>query len=238
MLERYFGYKPPIPEDLRNQYETALHGVERWKNGNWADNIKETDWDHVIGMFSVLSDIKKACPTLSFEVDIPTVEHMIYIHDLGEIEAGDLTHNRHDYHDVYDAWKRREQISGKWIIRRNAKDRDIRIQAMEFFDRYSQKRDDDKEALLTDLIDKIQGSRFGFKNVFHGRRMIKAQREMQFNHTIELITKPTKPLLKLVSPSTQVDLKKFLAEELERFSQYGYKKEATPYIRNLEAILQ
>lgn len=185
----------------------------------------------------MLSDIKKACPTLSSDIDTETVEHMIYIHDQGEISVGDLTHNRDDYDTHYPEWKRREYIAGKWQLRK-IKDRDTRLKAIELYDRCFNIRGDDKKALLTDLIDKIQGSRFGFRNVFHGRGMRRANREMQFNHTIQLLTKPTKSLLKLVCPNTQEGLKNFLKDELERFSQYGYSREANPYIKNLDAILQ
>lgn len=68
--------------------------------------------------------------------------------------------------------------------------------------------------------------------------MRKANREMQFNHIMEVLAKPAKPLLKLVSLDTQVGLKDFLASELERFSRHGYKNEAEHYVRNLDAILK
>jgi len=238
MLERDFGYRPPISDELRILYEAHLDQTYRWKGGNWRKDIVETDWQHVYSMFEVLQDLNKTCPTLSSDVDIQTVQHMIYVHDQGEISVGDLTHNRHDYAAQYGEWKRKEYIAGKWQLRK-IKDRDIRLKATELYDRCFNIRDYDKEALLTDFIDKIQGSRFGFRNVFHhGKGVRKANREMQFNHTVELLAKPVKPLLKLVSPSTQEGLKNFLREELERFSQYGYIREAAPYVKNLSLILR
>ncbi|MEK7517213.1 MAG: hypothetical protein AAB583_01585 [Patescibacteria group bacterium] len=237
MLEQYFGYQPPLPEKQQRGYESASHKVLRWQNGNWPDNIYETDWDHVVGMFFVLSDIKRACPTLSSDVDIETAEHMIYLHDAGEILVGDLTHNRDDYYDLYNRWKSRERAAFR-LLTKAIEDEGIKKQARELYKRYVVQDSSDKEALLTRLIDMDQGSRFGFRNVFHGKGMRRAEREMQFNHTMELLAKPTKPLLKLVSPSTQEGLKNFLKDDLGRFSQHGYTREAAYYIRNLDVILQ
>lgn len=199
MLEREFGYKPPIPKDLQRQYETALHGVLRWKNGNWADNIYETDMDHVLRMFYILSDINKNCPTLSSEVNMEDVQHMIYLHDGGEILVGDLTHGRDDYDVVYPKWKKREHAAFR-LITRKVEDQEVRLKARRLYTRYTAKRPDDKEALLTDFVDKLQGLRFGFENVFNGREMKRGSREMQFNHAVALIIPPIKPLLQLLTP--------------------------------------
>ena len=166
MMEREFGYKPPIPDKLRAQYETALHEILRWKNGNWTDNIYETDMDHVLRMFFILSDINKSCPTLSSEVSMEDVRHMIYIHDAGEIIVGDLTHNRDDYGALYPRWKSREHAAVR-LITRKIEDKEVMLKARSLYTRYAAKKPDDKEALLTDFIDKLQGLRFGFENVFN-----------------------------------------------------------------------
>lgn len=237
MLEREFGYKPPIPKDLQRQYETALHGVLRWQGGNWADNIYETDMDHVAGMFIVLDDLNNHCPTLRSDIDIKTVQHMIYLHDGGEILVGDLTHGRDDYDVVYPKWKKREHAAFR-LLTMQITDERIKQDTRQLYARYTMKKDNDKEALLTDFIDKTQGSRFGLRNVFHGRGMKPSNRQMQFNHVTQLVTKPIIPLLKMVSQPTQESLKNFLKEELERISQYGYRREAAPYIRNLDTILK
>ena len=236
MLERDFGYKPPIPEELQRQYETALHGVLRWKNGNWADSVYETDWDHVTGMFFVLQDINKICPTLSSDVNVPTIKHMIYLHDAGEILVGDLTHNRDDYYDLYDRWKTREHAAFR-ILTKEIKDENIKNQSRQLYKRYVTQNPTDKEALLTRLIDTDQGLRFGFANVFNGRGMKISSRQMQFNRSVELIRSPSIPLLQVVSPETQIGLKSFLRDELERFFQYGYRRQAAPYIKNLDVLL-
>lgn len=237
MLET-FGYKPPIPEDLQKQYESALRKVRRWQNGKWADNIYETDMDHVAGMFVILSDIQRQCPTLGSDIDIPTVKDMIYIHDGGEIHerVGDLPHNTEGYELIHDDWKSREHAAFR-LFTKKIEDPDIRLKVRKLYTRCVTKAKDDKEALFTDFIDKLQGSRFGFKNVFNGKHMKQASRQIQFNHTSELLTTPLKPLLQLVTPSTKIDLTNFLREELVKFSTFGYRKEAQPYIQNLSAIL-
>lgn len=237
MLEREFGYKPPIPEDQQMQYEAGLHGVLRWKNGNWADNIYETDMDHVAGMFVILEDLNRVCPTLPTDFNLEAVQHMIYIHDGGEILVGDLTYNREDYHTVYDRWKSRERAAFR-LLTTQITDEKIKREARQLYTRYISKKHDDKEALLTDFIDKLQGSRFGFRNVFNGRGMRKGTRDMHFNRTVELMTHPIKPLLQLVTPSMQAGLLTFFGAELERLSRFGYRREAFPYIRRLDSILK
>lgn len=233
MLEREFGYKPPISEDLQHQYETALHGILRWKNGNWADNVYETDMDHILRMFFILSDMNNSCPSLALDVDIPTTQHMIYIHDAGEILAGDLTHGRDDYKTIYHRWKNREHAAFR-ILTQSIKNPDVKLQARELYDRCFRKREDDKEAQLTDLIDKLQGARFGFENAFNGKYLTYNDRQIHMNRTVGLLSKPTIALLKLISPHTQSDLKYFLRSEFDRFAECGYGNE----IANLNAILQ
>lgn len=234
-----FGYEPPIPKTLEKQYESALRGVVRWRNGKWADNLYETDMDHVAGMFIVLSDIQGVCPTLKSDLDISTVQHMIYIHDGGEIhpKTGDLAHGVENYDLIHDGWKRREHAAFR-LYTRLIENPNVKHEARELYIRCAvAKAENDKEALFTDFIDKLQGSRFGFKNVFNEKHMKQASRQIQFNHTSELLTTPLKPLLKLVTPSTKIGLTDFLKKELIKFSTFGYQKEAKPYIENLDAIL-
>lgn len=241
MLERDFGYKPPIPDSQRKEYEAALMRVQRWKSGNWREDILENDWDHVRSMFKILSDINKACPGLFSEVDKPTVEHMIYIHDVGEIAVGDLPYDIDNYDALRPQHKRKEDILARWMIRSRIEDRQIRSHVLKLYSRYIAQKEDDKEALLVEFVDKLQGLRFGFENVFNAKelKMNSANRQMRFNRTLhKFLVPPLKSLLKLVSPETQDDLKAFLRSELEGFSESGYQKEAAPYIENLDAILR
>jgi 5'-deoxynucleotidase YfbR-like HD superfamily hydrolase len=229
MLEQYYGYRPPIPDDLRERYEQELTNVLRWKNGNWRENIYENNWQHVSGMFSILNTVTVSSNTLSSDIDIPTVQDMIYAHDLGEILGGDLTHNREDYNEIRNRWKKREFLLGLHLLKR-IEDPDIRKQAKDLYRRCFYPQDYDKEALLTEFIDKLQGSDFGFNNVFHGKGMTQAAKQSQFNRTFGLLTTPLTPLFSLVSEDTRVDLTNYLLQKLESFATFGYKKEAAPYI--------
>lgn len=233
MLEQEFGYKPPIPQDIQSRYEAALHGVLRWQNGPWADNVYETNMDHVARMFLILSDIKKDCLNLSSEIDIPTVEHMVYIHDAGEILVGDLTHDRDDYESLRNRWKKREHAAFI-LLTQQIQNLDVKLKTRELYRRCVTKGEDDKEAQLTDLVDKLQGARFGFERVFNGKNMTDEQRQIRMSLTVELLSKPTTTLLKLVSKETQNNLKCFLRSEFERFARCGYHKE----IASLNAIVQ
>lgn len=237
MLEQEFGYKPPIPDDQRKEYENALMRVERWKGGHWRKDLSENDWDHVRGMFRLLSDINNSCPTLSSEVNMEDVQHMIYIHDAGEIIVGDLTHDRDDYDALYPRWKSREHAAVRLMTRR-IEEKEVMFKARSLYKRYATKKPDDKEALLTDFIDKLQGLRFGFENAFNGRGMRKGNREMQFNHAFGLIIHPIKPLIQLVTPTSQSALRTFLRTELKSLSKFGYKREYASYVKNLDATLR
>lgn len=242
MLERQ-AYIPPIPDQLRQKYEAALGQVLRWKNGNLADNISETDMEHVTRMFFILEDLKNRSPTLSSDVDIPTVEHMIYIHDAGEIIVGDLVHNRDDYNLVRNKWKRREKRAFVLLTLFCIKDENTRTQARQLYERFTtvqefQQEASDKEALLAEFIDKDQGLRFGYQHAFNGKGMNRQTREMHMNHAIGLVQKPTNALLKLVSTPTQEDLKNFLKDEIMRFSTYGYQREAAYYLKNFDAYFR
>ena len=233
MLEQEFGYKPPISEELQREYETALHVVLRWRNGKWADNVYETDMDHVLRMFYILSDINNFCPSLASDVHIPTAQHMIYIHDAGEILAGDLTHGRDDYEGIYHEWKNTEHAAFRLLTQR-IENPDIKLYARKLYERCFRKNEDDKEAQLTDLIDKLQGAKFGFEHAFNGRYLPDNDKQIHMDRTVRLLSKPTFTLLKLVSPETQGALKDFLRSEFDRFAEFGYQKE----IVNLYAILQ
>lgn len=241
MLEREFGYKPPIPESLQSEYETALSKVVRWKTGDWEDSNRETDMDHIAGMFIVLEDLNGHCPTLYSNIDLEVVKHMMYVHDAGEIAVDDLAYDIDNYDVLRPEHKRKEYILARWMIKTHVEDRQIRSKALRLYERYIAQRNDDKEALLAEFIDKLQGARFGFKNKFNARAtgMKAVDRKIRFDRTVQkFLVLPLKPLLKCVSPETQDSLKTFLKGELESFSTFGYQKEATPHIENLDAILQ
>jgi 5'-deoxynucleotidase YfbR-like HD superfamily hydrolase len=235
MLEQEFGYKPPIPELQQRQYEQALHGVMRWQNGKWEDNIFETDMDHVLRMFVILSDINNSCPSLALDVDIPTTQHMIYIHDAGETDkrVGDLTHGRDDYDSIYPRWKNREHAAFR-LLTKAIENPDMRFEARRLYKRCVTKNEDDKEAQLTDLIDKLQGARFGFEHVFNGKYLTGKERQAHMHRTARLLSRPTTTLLNLVSPKTQDEIKYFLISEFDKFAECGYLNE----IGNLNSILK
>lgn len=216
-----------LPEPLRRDYERALRGVLRWEKGIFLPDVPETDMDHVNGMLNTFSEIEKSCPLLAKSVRRNTVRNMIYIHDAGEIINGDLTHLDPDYNKKRDKHKRKEQLKTK---------------IGNLYQRAIAKKDTDGEALLTDLIDKAQGSRFGFEHVFPGSKIKKNEprRQMLMNHAVEIIAKPAGLLIKLFrkNPSVQKEILQFCQGEIKFYTKFGYQKEAKPYLDKISSLLR
>lgn len=216
-----------LPEPLRQEYERALRGVPRWKNGIFLPDVPETDMDRVESMLEIFNGMKNTCPSLMKAVDQRAVRDMIYVHDAGEIVNGDLTHLDPDYNKKHDKHKRKEQLKTK---------------IGNLYQRVIAKKDTDREALLTHLIDKAQGNRFGFEHVFPGAKLQKdkPRRQMQMNHAVEIISNPANLLIKNFreNPLVQIEILKFCQREIEFYAKFGYKKEAGMYLDWIRSVLE
>lgn len=231
-----------LPKPLRREYERALRGVPRWKNGIFLPDVPETDMDHVNGMLNIFNEIEKSCPLLTQSVRRDTVRNMIYIHDAGEIINGDLAHLDPDYNKKHDKHKRKEHLGFRLILLGRITDAQLRTKIGNLYQRVIAKKDTDKETLLTDLIDKAQGNRFGFEHVFPGSKLAKDKpiRQMQMNHAIEIISKPANCLIKIFreNPLVQIEILKFCQREIEFYAKSGYKKEARMYLDWIRSVLE
>lgn len=232
------GYQPPIPADLKKRYETALSQVFRWENGTFISKKPESDLDHVNGMLEVLEEFQMARPYLMAEFDISTVQHMIYVHDGGEILTSDLSHTNPHWAQLRDRWKHRERAAFRLLTRDHISDPNLRRAARTVYQRYTTKNPLDKETQITDLIDKIQGIRFGRKHVFHGSRQTKAEREMldnNFDHSMSLVATPSRNLAVIVSPLARTELRSLISHELNSYTQFSSQApKAEEYKKNLD----
>lgn len=232
---------PDLPNEIRQEYEKKLSGVKRWKNGVFLPDVTETDMNHVRDMLEIFNGMKNTCPSLMKAVDEKTVRDMIYIHDAGEIINGDLAHLDPDYNKKHDKHKRKEHLGFRLILLKHITDAQLRTKMGNLYKRAIAKKDTDKEALLTDLIDKTQGSRFGFEHVFPGAKLKKdrTRKQMQMNHAVEIISNPANLLIKIFreNPPVQIEIFKFCQREIKCYAKFGYEKEAGMYLDWIRSVL-
>ncbi len=236
--ERKHTYRPPIPEELKQEYEGQLSQVQRWKDGSISSDREESDLQHVNGMLLILEEMQERFPHMFNEINATTVAHMIYIHDAGEILAGDLSHLNPNYDSLRGPVKRRERLSFRLAIAKRIKNQPLRELTMNLYSRYVEKGKNDKEVQLTDLIDKIQASRFGLSHVFNGDDLTPAKRRTQLAHSFSVIVKPTEALIQaLQSPYAKEEIRQFAKWELENFHTFGYRPaEIKPYFNKLSTL--
>lgn len=225
------NYRPPIPEETRIKYEKHLASILRWQDGIFTTTQEETDLDHTRDMQRILEDIEKRFIHLPTEINFTTVSHMIYIHDAGEILAGDLTHSHPNYTDLKPKVKRRERAAFR-LLSRSLEDNAIKTLTRDLYKRVHEKSPDDKESQLTDYIDKVQAVRFGLVNVFPSSSLRNLQRRrIQLNHTMATLFKPADGLVgSLESPYSRMEAIELINEDLGNFLVQGFKKhEIQPY---------
>lgn len=147
------GYQPPISPDLQVLVKTGLENVHRWKNGLFSPLKEQNDWEHTMAMHDIADEIQLQYPSLSQEVEWNTTHDMIYIHDIGEIISDDLTHSHPQYELLKQRIKRREHAGFSWLAKTFAYSQ--RHELRRFYRRTIAKKD--REALMCDLIDKVEG---------------------------------------------------------------------------------
>lgn len=231
-------YSPPLPDDLRKAYEDGLASVPRWVSDWLPSKQPENDLEHVNRMLIILEEMPERFPHIADEVDFETTAHMIYIHDGGEILAGDLPHSHPDYNILKPQVKRRERLGFRWITRQIT-DIELREYTRELYKRAEGKAPGDKEAQLTDLLDKTQAVRFGLTYVYNGRT-IKGVRErsMHLNHSVTAFLNPAEMFIRsLTSEDARAEAVEFVKEEFTMFRKSGYsKRDLNPYITRLNTI--
>ena len=237
-IERSPSYYPPIPDKIKIEYENNLRKIMRWESGLLTPSIPESDLEHVRDMLIFLEDIKQNCIHIPAEVNFTTTSHMIYIHDAGEILAGDLAHTHPNYSNLKPQVKKKEKAAFR-LLTRAIENEATKNLARELYKRCENKSPNDKEAQLTDFIDKAQGVRFGVKYVYPGTDIKNPQRRaIQLNQAASVLLKPAEALVwALESPYSKKEAIELIKKELEIFTSFGYRiKEVQPYLNRVSSF--
>lgn len=233
LAERYV--RPEIPEDLRHAYEGALDRVPRWIGVLVESPKKESNLDHVDGLFNLLDDIQVDYPGLTGVFDLEVVEDMIYVHDGGEIISTDLVRSRPDYDLVKPRHKRKERLGYRFLTK-HIEDDELRAKALEVYQRYTDLDPNDPEALFTHLLDKIQAIRFGLKYVYNGIEVrdpaLKELASKQALMSADLILEFAIPLRNILSGDARTDLSALVQMELGEYRLNGFP-EVARYARSI-----
>ncbi len=233
--ERFPAYNPPIPDNLRIEYEKQLGKIIRWKGGILPSSREENDLEHTREMLIILENIEDNCTNIASEVDFTAVYPMAYIHDAGEIYAGDLALTHPNHHSLKPQVKRRER-AGFRLLTKSLEDEYTRNLARELYRKLEQKAPTDKESQLVDFVDKVQAVRFGIDHVYPGNRMVNAQdRVAHLDLTANVLLKPAEGLFRALKyPHSKKEALGLIQKELERFTTKGYSiKEMQPHLNKV-----
>jgi len=238
-IESLYGYSPPIPQEQQVQFEDALSKVIRWKNGLYVPDIEENDKQHVEGEFDIHEENTWKYPTLVGELNDYDVKTMFYGHDGGEPVTGDLASDRADIAEVRRKWKRREELSFHLIVAKQIEDPDAKAYIRGIYRRCIKRAPGDKEAHYADLVDKLQGIRFGRTYVFPGNRLKTiASQQQKFNHCFNIASHPAKKLMESVTPNAAMEVRDFVISEFQALGRTGYRKAIVgDYINQLSQTL-
>jgi 5'-deoxynucleotidase YfbR-like HD superfamily hydrolase len=159
---------PGVPGDIDYRYSRGMDSVHRWEGSLTPSTMKESNLDHMRGMFELLDEIVETHPAIVTNMDLDAVRKMIYVHDAGELITGDLVLSRPDHAIVRDDWKRREEEGFHRLVERFVRKRypQLADEAVHYYNRYVHYEPNDKEAVFTHLLDKVQAVRFGNKYVY------------------------------------------------------------------------
>lgn len=212
-------YTPPIPGELNQKYRTALSEVPRWQGGPLLSILPESNLEHVDESLVIAQEIQSSYPHLAIEIDFETVTHMIYLHDAGEIITGDLCLSRPDYTTIKDSHKRKEKAALRYLVS-TIDNPDTKELVERLARRYHRNQQDDRESLMSRLIDKVQALRFGLINVYPTPKT--NEEKVHVSRAIRLIESIRQPLRSTLSNAAQFELDEVVEIEWQRIKKQGY----------------
>lgn len=228
-----------FPPEYIKKYEEGLHGQERLGYGRRYLPIKpgftETDLEHTCAMLDILGELKARFVYLPEEVDFREVAYMIAMHDAGEIITKDAPPFGEERESAY--WQRRKRLEPKVTLRRiltKIPDPAVQVEFKHLYHRFAQQDPGDKEALLTRLLDKAQGTtRTGPTYAFDYRAL--NWREPTYRvldhiqKTVSIFRDAVLDLHTVLSGDAQAELRQFTVEELDRFRPIGFSRIASTF---------
>jgi 5'-deoxynucleotidase YfbR-like HD superfamily hydrolase len=193
----------------------AYSRVPRWEDGiHPAVNPKETVLDHVEATLEIPNEISKTHPIFSASVNIITVKEMLLIHEIDEIRAGDLPLSHPQYLQLIEQWQAKGKDTVEHLTENFITDPIQRARVRESYRQYELRDKGNKEGLLANLLDMIQGTRYGLEHVFNC--------EPDARESMEQILKYSVPLCKLLQGPAKEDFESFVAEEFAKYSIKGF----------------
>lgn len=232
-----------LTPEQNNEYRQRVLGVVmRWSAVDKKDKtegrnrkverillsiVPESNLEHTDDMIDITYEMEDRCPNLTKAVNMDLVRPIIYFHDGGERLAGDVLAVQNDCKDTKEIKRDREQRAVNALTSyRYIKDQEKGQAIRDIYARYDNCRPeeglglDDKEALLTHLIDKVQAVRFGINNVV--RQQPDQTNNLYFDPKFSgnNILRFTLPLLDaLPDDASMRELIYFVYEEFEQFKQ-------------------
>jgi 5'-deoxynucleotidase YfbR-like HD superfamily hydrolase len=222
---------PKLSSEQNDKYQGCLGKVIRWRTENGLlSTYPESDLEHVDDMINIISEIEHRFPNLANAVNLEITREIIYFHDGGEILAGDVLAGINNRLTDEQIKRDREQRAVNALTsKRYIKDEELGQSIRDIYARYDNCRPEggaelnDREALLTHLIDKVQAVRFGIANVV--KQKSGQEDGLCFSPKLcrQNILKFTLPLLDaLPTTASKRELISFLSEEFKCFKENGF----------------
>jgi 5'-deoxynucleotidase YfbR-like HD superfamily hydrolase len=236
-----------FPPEYLDKYEDEMHKIKRLGHNSYLPikpGFQESDLDHTCDMLGMLRELRLKFVHLPEEINFKDVAYMIAMHDAGEIIVGDGP----PFGPLRESplWKRRKRQEPKMALKfivGQIPDEAVQLEMSNLYHRFTQQNSNDKEALLTRLLDKAQGTtRTGPTYAFDYRAQGISQPSYKlsdhvFSSTAILID-AAKNLHATLSPESGAELAQFTVEELGRFRSAGFGRHARRRIREFTTDIQ
>lgn len=216
---------PGVPTELDYRFCRGMNIVYRWKGSLTPSIMTESNLDHMRGMLELLDEVIEKYPAITSNMDIGAVRKMIYVHDMGELITGDLVLSRPDYEQVKTDWKKREEKGTHRLINKYLKKYPpLAGEVVHYYNRYTHYDRNDKEAIFTHLLDKVQPVRFGLKYVYSSEHSW-GRSERHASQGLDKFFLFANSLRAIMSSKERKGLSSFVQEEIDNFFD-SLKREA------------
>jgi 5'-deoxynucleotidase YfbR-like HD superfamily hydrolase len=230
-------------DQLLKSLSLGLAGIERWKDPLYqkaGPGFSENDLQHVDEMRKILDEMKVVCPFLQREINFHTVDMMIVVHDVGEINTRDILALHRDDNNVNIKHRRQEEAASAEETIKQVVDPRMQKIALSCYDRFEKQTHpehltNDPEALLARFIDKLQGD-IVFYNKIYQKGINLNQSEIDSVRTnipdsLKRIFNPAFRLLKLLrNESAKEELSMLIKAASSLYIDNGFGKEFFDYL--------
>lgn len=221
-----------FPKGSICEYEEQLYRVKRLSYGREYLPIKpgfeESDLEHTCAMLDILWELKGRFSYIPDEINFREVAYMIAMHDAGEIFVGDGPPFGPERESRY--WEKRKRLEPKLALRKIIKqipDQRVQEEMSHLHHRFTEQDVGDKEALLTRLIDKAQGTTrtgpdFAFNYRTAGWEQPSYKLIDHIQSAVSILIGAALNLHVLLPQEAKGELRQFTMEELDRFRPIGF----------------